>query len=184
MDSLDPGTRGRFQNGDLQALGQIVERFQASLYRMGLRLFRQPADALDFTQDVCLRAYEKRARYDSSRPFEPWFYKLALNLAREKFRRRRELPAGDELPEPSHWGRAHEVLEVEERDRLVGTALQRVRPKYREVLALRFSEEHPLHEIAQVLGISLGTVKSRLSRGLKAFHQAYLAVGGEEHALP
>ncbi len=184
MSSLDPALRDRFRAGDLEALGEIVERFQASLFHMGLRIFRQPADAKDFVQDVCLRAFERRIRYDAGRPFEPWFYKLAMNVAREKFRRRREFPAGDELPDPPRPPRVEAELVAEERDRRVAGALQQVKPKYREVLALRFSEDLALAEIAQAMDLSLGTVKSRLSRGLKAFHQAYLALGGEADDLP
>jgi RNA polymerase sigma-70 factor, ECF subfamily len=184
MLALEAEVRNRFREGDVDALGLIVERYQGTLYRLGLRLLGRSEEAKDLAQDAFLRAFERRETYDCQRPFEPWIYRVAVNLARERLRRKREFLAGDELPEQATEPVADKELLRQERRRLVITALQRLGAKYREVLGLRFESDFSLAEIADTLGISLGTVKSRLSRGLQAFHKAYVAVGGDSYDLP
>jgi RNA polymerase sigma-70 factor (ECF subfamily) len=165
----------KFYEGDRDALRWVVETYQAAFYRMGWRFFGRGAEAQDFAQDVFVHAFEKRERYDPSRPLKPWLFTVAANLGRESMRRNkhREIPAGDELPETGVAPVAEAQLEGEEqRDRVV-QLLGSLHPRYREVLALRFESGLSLAETAQVLHLPLGTVKSRLSRGLAAFHGAY-----------
>jgi RNA polymerase sigma-70 factor, ECF subfamily len=184
MVALEVEVRIRFREGDMEALSLIVERYQGVLYRLGLRLLGRAEDAKDLAQDAFLRAFEKRETYDCQRPFEPWIYRVTVNLARERQRRKKEYLSGDDLPEQAAEAVADQELVKQERRHLVVQALQRIGAKYREVLGLRFESDFSLAEIGEALGISLGTVKSRLSRGLQAFHKSYVAVGGDSHDLP
>lgn len=183
MPPLEADIRKRFREGDQDALREIVERYQNSIYRLGLRMLRCSEAAKDLAQDAFIHAYEKRHHYNHERPFEPWFYRVAMNLARGRLRRRKEFLAGEELPETATEPTADAEVVRQERRRLVQAALRQVGPKYREVLGLRFESELSLIEIGHALSISLGTVKSRLSRGLQAFHKAYAAVGGETYEM-
>lgn len=180
---LDPELGKRFQAGDREAFGQIIELYQQRLFRMGWRLFGNASDAHDFAQNAFIHVYEQRRRFDSRRPFEPWFYKVALNVGRESLRRRREIPCSDSLPDPSVGPEADKQMEQEEKRKRVSRVLQGLKPKHREILSLRFESGMALAEIAQVLKTRLGTVKSRLSRGLEAFQQAYLQQGGEPNDM-
>ena len=180
MGDIDPEILKKFHNGDLEALREMVEHYQGSVFGIGMKLLGSVDDAKDYSQDVFVHAYEKRQKYDPGRPFEPWFYKLALNLGRQRLRKRREIPKSDAMPveivgETAEWG----LIEKERRDR-VRNALRKLKPKYRECLALRFESDMQLHEIAQTLGISLGTVKTRLRRGLMAFKEVYVKGGFHE----
>ena len=183
MIPIEPDVRKRFREGDQDALRVIVERMQGPIYRLGLRMLGRAEDAQDLAQDAFVHAYERRERYDCERPFEPWFYRVASNLARERLRRHREILAGEYMPDKGTEAIADKELVRQERWYLVRLALQQVGSKYREVLGLRFESELSLAEIGNALGLSLGTVKSRLSRGLQAFHKAYVAVGGEANDL-
>ena len=178
MQTLEPEIAATFRAGSLTALGRVAEQYQASLYRLGWRMFANRHAAEDFVQDALLHAFAKRHRYDPRRPFAPWFYKVALNLARQKLRRRREYPAGDGLPETPMEPRADTDLERGEEQERVRRALAAVPATFREGLALRFETDMPLHEMARVMGLPMGTVKSRLNRGLKLFAKAYRATGG------
>ncbi len=180
MVPLEPEIRSRFQEGDLDALRLIVERYQGSLYRLGLRVLGEAEAARDLAQDVFVRIYERRRQYRPELPFEPWLFRVAVNLARSGQRRRRERPAGDDLPEVGTPPVAESALLDEERRARVRAALARLQPIHREVLGLRFESEFSLAQIGEVLGLSLGTVKSRLHRGLQAFHAAYQSLGGDE----
>ena len=178
MAGIDPDIPVRFHNGDLEALHDIVEHFQGSVFGIGLKLLGTVDDAKDYSQDVFVHAYEKRHKFDPERPFEPWFYKLALNLGRQRLRKRREIPKSDAMPVEIVGETAEQgLIEKEQKDR-VQSALQQLKPKYRECLALRFESDMQLHEIAQTLGLSLGAVKTRLRRGLMAFKEVYVK-GGE-----
>jgi len=180
---VEPETGEQFREGEPDALRRIIQEYQAAMYRLGLRIFGQAADAQDFVQDLFLHIYEKRRLYHPDRPFRPWLYRVAMNLARGRQRRKREYP-WETLPEKPQDGRAEDLVLAEERDRRVGKALQRCRPLAREILALRFETGASLAEMAEILGISLGTVKSRLSRALEDFQRCYLALGGDAHDLP
>lgn len=179
MSSIGPETLVRFQAGDIEAFRMIIEHYQEKIFRLGLRLFGQTDEAADFAQDTFLRIFEQRGRYDPKRPFENWFFRVAINLGRDQLRRRREIPTGNEPLELAIEPQAEPEMLKRERNLRVQQALQKVKPKYREGLALRFELDLNLQEMAQIQGISLGTVKSRMSRGLKAFHKAYQALGGE-----
>jgi RNA polymerase sigma-70 factor, ECF subfamily len=180
MPVLDSQVAKRFQQGDLEALRLIVDAYQTRLYGMGIRLLGHPDEAADMCQDAFLRAFEKRRLYDSKRPFEPWFFKLAVNVGRERLRRRREIPMGDDMPIQAVAAQGDQDLVKKERQQKVQAALTKLKPKHRESLVLRFESDMSLQEMANTLGISLGTVKSRLNRGLQAFQKAYGIGGGED----
>ena len=100
-------------------------------------------------------------------------------------RRQREFPAGRALPEKSVEPRAEVDAIAREERLLVQQALKNIKPRYRESLVLRFEADLSLENMAKSLGVPLGTVKSRLRRGLWAFQKAYQKLGGEiSHALP
>jgi RNA polymerase sigma-70 factor (ECF subfamily) len=147
---------------------------------MGLKLFRNTVEASDFCQNVFIHAYEKRKRFNPQKPLKPWFLKVALNVGRMQFKKKREIPMGDQLPERQSAAQAEKKLLDEERQEMVRQALQSLAPKYRESLLLRFEAGLSLKEMAESLGLSLGTVKSRLNRALSRFKQAYQSKGGEE----
>lgn len=170
---------GQFRDGDTDAFGKLIQAFQDRLFRLGLRLFGQRAEAEDFAQEALIRVYEKRRLYDAQRPLAPWLFTVAVNLGRERLRRRREWPQGDQLPEGAQEPDGEKSLLRAERKQVVQLALSRVPVPFRECLALRYEAGLSLQELAQALGLPIGTVKSRLSRGLAAFAKQYRLLGGE-----
>jgi RNA polymerase sigma-70 factor (ECF subfamily) len=165
----------RLRGGDVEAVAALLERYQHRLYRYLLRIVRQPETAEDLFQQTWLRVMERIRSYDSQRSFEGWLFALAHNLAIDHLRRYRPesldepLPSGDarsELIEGSGPGALEQLLSREQAgwlaDSVAGLPLV-----FREVLTLRFEEEMKLEEMAAVLGLPLGTVKTRLHRALK-----------------
>jgi RNA polymerase sigma-70 factor, ECF subfamily len=170
----------RLRRGDLDALAELVARYQNRLYRYLLRLVRQPAEAEDLFQQTWLRVAVQIRKYDPRRNFEAWFFTLARNLAIDHLRRvhpesldaREEnensaTPAALRSSEPP----AVETLIARERAYYLATAMEDLPVMYREVLSLRFEEEMKIEEIAEVLDAPLSTVKSRLRRGLESLRQ-------------
>jgi RNA polymerase sigma-70 factor, ECF subfamily len=177
----------RLRSGDVEAVAALMERYQHRLYRYLLRLVRQPASAEDLFQQTWLRVMERIRNYDPQRNFEGWLFALAHNLAIDFLRRHRmeslddPLPSGDsraEMLEGSVPGALEQLL-TEERAGRLADAVAELPVTFREVLTLRFEEEMRLEEIAAVLALPLGTVKTRLHRALRHLRQSL----GEEFGV-
>lgn len=166
----------RLGAGDREALAPLMERHHRRLYRVALAYLRHPDDALDAVQETFVKAYTHAAAWNgASHEVAPWLTRIAVNQAIDLYRRGRRRRAREEpmaavagvgmagggpSPERRLLGR-----EIGER---VGAALGALPARQRAVFVLRHYEDLSLQEIAQVLDLSLGTVKSTLHR---AVHQ-------------
>ncbi len=163
------------QAGDREAFGALVSRYMQQAYRTALGLVGSHEDALDLSQEAFARAFRARRRIDPDRPFYAWLYqilrRLCFNFLRDrKTRRTRLAEAGPWLVEEarSHAedpGRAAERADL--RSRLTA-AIEQLPEREREVLVLREFEGLRYREIADLLGIPIGTVMSRLYGARKA----------------
>jgi RNA polymerase sigma-70 factor (ECF subfamily) len=165
----------RLRSGDVEAVAVLMERYQHRLYRYLLRLVRQPATAEDLFQQTWLRVMERIGSFNPAYSFEGWLFAMAHNLAIDFLRRYRPeslddpLPSGDsrvEIIEGSGPGALEQLL-TQERAGWLADSVAQLPVVFREVLTLRFEEEMRLEEIAAVLALPLGTVKTRLHRALK-----------------
>jgi RNA polymerase sigma-70 factor, ECF subfamily len=167
----------QLRRGDLDALSALLARYQNRLYRYLLRMVRQPAEAEDLFQQTWLRVAEKIQSYDQRRNFEAWLFTLARNLAIDHLRRLRpeslDEPIGDSRNGETAVTRlvsqetpAFDRVLARERGNRLADAMEMLPMIQREVLTLRFEEEMKLEEIAEILGVPLSTVKTRLRRAL------------------
>jgi len=161
---------GRARQGDREAFTQLVMHYQVPLYNMALRMIGRPEDAADVAQDAFLRAWEK-IRSLRNAPFKPWLFQIGDNLCYDHFRRGRRLglmpdeeqggkllPLGAAQPDPQERALARE------RDRLVRASIESLDHDHRVALVLRDVNGMAYEEIASVLRVPLGTVKSRIAR--------------------
>jgi RNA polymerase sigma-70 factor, ECF subfamily len=162
------------KKGDPDAISELIGRYQHRLYRFLVRMVQDPATAQDLFQQTWIRLMEKIGSYDTRRNFEAWLFAIARNLAIDYLRRRRPISL-DELDDSgqapvnrlTEGGRdALERLLDFERAALLAATIAEMPAIHREVLTLRFEEEMKLEQIAEVAGIPLSTVKSRLHRAL------------------
>ena len=160
----------RAAHGDREAFEQLVHRFQRRIYGFAYRYVRDPDEAEDLVQEVFLRLYRKLGRFDPRRPFEPWLWRVAANVCAnylDKHRPRPEALEGD-----PDLGTASPPALLEETR--LGAALTRLPPAYRLLLALHYQADMPLAEIAETLGATEATVKSRLYRARTQLQHALL----------
>jgi RNA polymerase sigma-70 factor (ECF subfamily) len=178
------------QRGDRDAFGPLMSRYQNRLYRYLLRWVRDPAAAEDLFQQTWMRVIENIHRFNPQRNFDAWLFAVARNLVIDHLRRRwpgsLDEPVGDGLSlaeclSTDAPGALEQVLRSERAEQ-VQQILEAQPPVYREILSLRFEEEMKLEDIAEVLGIPLGTVKSRLGRALEHLRAAFLKLQLEELA--
>ena len=164
-----PEAMVRLRRGDPDALGAIISQYQHRLYRYLLRLTKNPATADDLFQQTWVRVMEKIGRFDAARNFESWLFSIARNLAIDHFRAHpiEPLDAREPAIKTSSTGDALDQLLDFERSAMLAECMSSLPAIHREVLTLRFEEGMKLEEIADVAGVPLSTVKSRLHRALE-----------------
>jgi len=172
MSGTDILTVLKAQSGDRTAMAVLLREMQQPLLRYASRLTARPDLAADITQEALLQVHRKLGTLSDARLFRAWCYRIA---SREAFRRlRRERPhMHASLEEAEHAALAAEdvsPLDALERAQLP-KLLDNLSPASRAVLVLHFLEDMKLRDITEVLGLSLGTVKSRLAYGLRTLRQ-------------
>ena len=163
----DHGLVAAILDGDRDAFRVLVEREQAVVYRVCLRILGRPHDAEDVAQESFLMAYRSLRSYRGEGALGGWLMRIATRQALRRLGQRRdasELPA--ELPATLGVDPVAHALSGE-RQRTVRLAVAALGEPYREVVALRFFGELTLSEIATATGRPLGTVKTHLRRGLE-----------------
>jgi RNA polymerase sigma-70 factor, ECF subfamily len=174
-DPVEADLLARARGGSLLAFEEIVKRYERRVYGIALRIVRRHEVADDVAQEAFMRAHQALSTFDLGRPFGPWICRIAANLAINHVRspeaRESPLPDGHaETPAPGQ-GALDLVLEREARE-VLERALQGLPAEQRAVFALRTFEELSYREIADALGISIGTVMSRLSRARERLRES------------
>lgn len=170
----------RLKRGEAGAFEELVVERSGEIYGLLFRLTENSEEARDLTQETFLRAFQNIDRFRGDADVRTWIYRIAINQARNRFRwwRRRRRDAtvsldqkqGESgqsiigtLAEPSE--NPEQQTLARERELALRSALQRLGQAYRETVILRDIEGFTYEEIAETLGINVGTVKSRLARG-------------------
>ena len=159
----------RARSGDEAAFARLIERFAPALYRFVRRFTPDPASAEDLLQETFIRAHRAIGGADPSRPFAPWLFRIAANLAitasrAARRRRRHETHCAAIGAVAARHGGASAPAEEAEIKEVVRRAIDDLPPCYRAVVVLYYLEACALGGIAQALGIAEGTVKVRLHR--------------------
>ncbi len=175
--------------GDQDAFAQLLELHQNKVYGLTLRLTGSPEDAMELTQETFFNAWRGLPNFHFESKFSTWLYRLATNatidfLRREKRRKSltvTSLSAEDDpqrlLDIPDRRFTPQDELERKEFQAAVRRGLSKLSDEHRQVLVLRELNGLSYAEIAQVLGIEEGTVKSRISRARLALRKVLLADG-------
>jgi len=159
------------QAGDSSAFEGLMKRYEERLLRYGRRYLVRTEDIEDVVQDVFLKTYENINSYNSSYRFSPWIYRIAhntfVNVLRKQSRQSFEFFDFDTIIAPLS-GITVEEKDIEMQSEALEKYLERIAPKYREVLILYYFEELSYDEIAEVLHVPIGTVGVRLRRAREA----------------
>ncbi len=171
------------QSGDLDALGVLYDRHRQLVYRTAFGITGDEDAAADLSQDVFLRLYRFAHRIDARRPLEPWLYRMTANLAYSWLKRRKRWlrPFEDLADWFSGISKSRSLQQRVERDaeaERVQQAILKLPPPQRIVVVMYYINDLPLQEIAGILGIPVGTVKSRLYYGRHALRK-YLGLDDE-----
>jgi RNA polymerase sigma-70 factor, ECF subfamily len=178
--ALDRLLVDRFKQGDQSAFEQMVSRYWGRIYAMVHQLLRNPEDAEEVTQDTFIRAHRGLVNFRGDSAFSTWLYQIATNLARNRYwywwRRRRDQTVSFDQPVggdnettlaevfPAELETPENATITQEFVNRIAECMVKLTPKHREILVLRNVKNLSYEEIAEILQISVGTVKSRIAR--------------------
>ncbi len=161
----------RFLDGETSAFGTLVERHQTRVYNLCLRVLGNREDAFDAAQETFLSAMRKLGQFRGDAAFTTWLHRVAVNCCYDELRKRKRRPMLH-VVDPEDGAEAHEPGPVssDHADEVSGTidaaaALARVPEEFRIALVLADVQDMAYEQIAHILEVPVGTVKSRVHRG-------------------
>ena len=172
--AIDHAIMRRIQQDDFAAFEELVDRYKGRLVNVIHRMLNNQNEAEDLVQETFLRVWTHRQDYDFSYCLSTWIYTIALNLAKNELRKHRKFKffnlgemteKGLELPDPK--------MGPSSLGHMLQQAITTLPPKYKTAFLLRDVEQMSYEEVAQILGVPLGTVKSRVNRA-RAVLKEYL----------
>lgn len=163
MQATDQELVRLFTQGDSAAFEEIVGRHEQRVYNLSLRMLGRPEDARDATQETFLAALRKLPSFRGDSALSTWLHRVAVNACYDILRRRKRR-AEEGLPEDP-GAAPGDVADSSSEAVDVQRALAEVPEEFRAVLVLHDVQDLPFEEIAGILGVPIGTVKSRLHRG-------------------
>ena len=182
MEQSDENLLDAARTGDRRALEKLLDRHQRRVYRFGLKMCRDPEDAKDVLQDTLLAVARGVKDFRGASSMSTWLYTIARSFCIKKRRRSKYAPAEEESldTEPGQEARAiadeargpEESLAGRQIEAALEEAIGSLQPIYREVLVLRDVEGFTAPEVAEVLGITVEAVKSRLHRARMTVREA------------
>ncbi|KKP79490.1 MAG: hypothetical protein A2271_02510 [Candidatus Moranbacteria bacterium RIFOXYA12_FULL_35_19] len=168
------------RNFDAERYGEIMERYQGKLFAYLYRLIGSREETQDILQDIFIKVYKNLKSYDKTRKFSSWIYRIAHNEAVNHIKRKslkRFIPwediasTKDKLEMVSSEESADKAWLRKEIGREVNMAMEKLPLKYRQVLALRYYADKSYQEIGKILGKSVNTVGTLISRAKKKLAQ-------------
>ena len=164
----------RAQAGDVRAFAELVQRYKDPMYNLAYRMLRDRQEAEDIAQETFLHVFRALNRFQTGERFSPWVYRIATNLCLDKLRRNKgmsislDAPMGPEsdvylqVADPGDGPDA--ALELSELRDDVQRAVDALPERYRTIVILRHLHDRSYEEIAEIVDLPLGTVKTRLFR--------------------
>lgn len=185
------------RGGDSDAFEEIVSRYKDRIYNLAYRMFGSREEAEDIAQETFLHTFRALESFRVEERFSPWIYRIATNLCLDRLRKMKhtvaslDAPVGPESDIPQQvadWSHAPEKLyELSEMRADTQEAIDGLPPKYKVVVVLRHLQDLSYDEIARVLGIPQGTVKTRLFRAREILRRKlsrlYPVPGGMEASV-
>jgi len=178
----------RCLNGERGAFEELLNKYRGKVYSICLRMVRNPVDAEDIAQEVFIRVFSALDRYDPAYPFSAWIYRITANLCIDFLRREKDRPVSIDKPIsgedgdyrwqlPSGDAGPDRIIHMEEMFAVLEEALAQIPEQYRMILLLRHEEHLSYEEIADVLGIPIGTVKARIHRARNMIRKIFKSRG-------
>jgi RNA polymerase sigma-70 factor (ECF subfamily) len=185
-----------FRSGSENAFAQLVRRYERELYNFLMKFLGQSASAEDVFQETFLQVHLSAGTFESGRRFRPWLYTIAANKARDLLRSQARRPTVQLTPPDDDTDIAQlwegllkdtttpeQQLQLKQRQEFVREVIGQLPGHLREILILAYYNQLSYKELAEVLGIPLGTVKSRLHSALTHFARLYHELSTDDERI-
>jgi RNA polymerase sigma-70 factor (ECF subfamily) len=160
------------KNGITKEEAELVfSEHSAFVYRQVLLITRSKVLAEDITQETFIRVFGNYHKYDTTRPIRPWIYRIASNVAYNALRREKWRSYIGAIPEGEGFNPVENAILESEEEKELFREIDRLSFKGRQVVILHFFSGLKMHEIAEMLGIPIGTCKSRLNAALASLRE-------------
>lgn len=168
------------KRGDLQAFEELIIDYEQLVYNVIYRMMGNVEDTYDLSQETLIKVYKNIRQFDGKSKFSTWLYRIATNTCLDELRRRKgkdtfsidqTIESEDGEIAPQHIDKKENVEEKildKEKTQIIQAALDEMNESHRAILVMRDIKNLSYEEISQILDISLGTVKSRISRARQA----------------
>ena len=170
MEDVESTWIHQARQGDRSAFTRLVEAYQGPVYNLAYRMLGNPTEAEDAAQETFIRAYTRLHTYDPNRKFSSWLLAIASHYCVDVLRRRRinwlsleDLPPMTELSMPAST-QPEQVVVSDQNASAVQELLNELDPAYRTPIVLRYWYDMSYKEIAQTMGVTESTIKTRLHR--------------------
>ena len=181
----------RIKGGEKEAFAEMVRLFQKKIFALAYGFFRDREDALEIVQETFMRVYEKIGSYRPDHSLQSWIYRLAYNLCVDHYRKyakKRKLEDDfDSVPE-RHLASADNCQagwESRQTAEAIDRAVEKLSWKQKEVFSLKYRQGMKLRQVAEIMAVSLGTVKTLHHRALKRIRrQVAPGAGGDYEYMP
>ena len=172
LDVNDAHLIGLIVNGDAEAVRELIERYRRPLGAVLQRALGSSPDLDDVFQETWIRVVRSAHRYDPTQRFSAWLFAIAWNLIRDRWARRVEHDEVDLATMPSPADSPEDAAVDADRARRLRELVERLPERLAQAILLRYFEELSEKEVAERLGVPVGTVKSRLHNGLRKLADA------------
>jgi len=157
-----------FLAGTEDAFTELMRRHEDRIFSLAMRMTGNRSDALDATQETFIQAFRKAARFRGDSAFGTWLWRIGINASNDILRKRKRTPVPEEEPAGEEPVGGSPAIDETVVTRLELTdALAELSEEYKEAVVMHDIGGIPYDEIATLTGVSIGTVKSRISRGRK-----------------
>ena len=163
-------------NGDMSAFEELIIQYEKKVYNVALRVLKNPDDAMDISQEVFIKIYKNLDKFDGKASFSTWLYRITTNTCIDELRKRKgkETYSIDNDIENEEGSYKREFVDnsptpeeqtiIKESGNEIIKAMENLSDEHRTIITLRDIEGLSYNEIADITGVSIGTVKSRISR--------------------
>ena len=160
------------QMGDVEAFGMLVSLYEKKIYNLSLRISGNSEDAFDISQETFIKIFKNIEKFKGESSFSTWIYRIATNTAYDylKYEAKPKRSLDDDENPIEIIDKTispEQATETDEEMKTIGKAINKLSLEFRQVLVLRDIEGYSYEEIADILKLELGTVKSRISRARK-----------------
>ena len=170
------------RNGEPKAFEKLMQRYRKSVYYTLLKMVRNEEDAEDLTQEAFAKAFASIQNFDAQYSFSTWLFRIATNNCIDFIRKKKlqtlSIHAGNESGTSSGISdvkdedmNPNERMLSDQRKKIVHEAVEKLSPRYKQLIELRFFQELSYEEIAETLELPLGTVKAQLHRAKDLLNQ-------------